>query len=183
MKSQVVSTPLWPFLFSVFVLCFYRSLRTAMYPEKCSRLLRVLWWRFVKPKYSWPYSQEPVTGPCSETWMQSITPYPLFTTNINVSFRPTIQSRKCSSNQRFLIPPMRAACSVYLILLDFITQLLCVDVYKLWSSSLFTSVLIFLSLNFSRSARRFFLEARLVTSFVLPSEWQNIRIFNRHIFK
>jgi len=68
-KSQVVSTPPRPFLFSVFVLCFYRSLRTAMYPEKCSRLLLVLWWRCMKPKCSWPYSQEPVTGPCSETWI------------------------------------------------------------------------------------------------------------------
>lgn len=165
-------------------MCFYRSLRTAMYPEKCSRLLLVLWWRFMKPRCSWPYSRNLLLDPVLRHEYSPQTPYPLFATNIHVSFPPTFQSRKCSSDLHFRIPPMRAACSVYLILLDFISQLICVDVYKLLSSSLFTAVLIFLSLNFSRSARCFFLEARWFVSFVLPSEWQkNIRIFNRHIFR
>jgi hypothetical protein len=66
----------------------------------------------MKPKCSWPYSQEPVTGPCTETRIQSTTPYPLFATNINVILPHTFRSHKCFSDQHFLILPLCAACSV-----------------------------------------------------------------------
>ena len=147
-----------------------------MYPEKCSRLLLVLWWRFMKPKYSWPYRNlllDPVLR-------HEYSPQPLI-----LCLRPTLM---LASHLRFglasafptnTFPFLPCALHVlYISSFLIYHQLICVDVYQLLSSSLFTSVLIFLSLKFSRSAQCFYLEVRLVILYVLPSEWQkNIRIF------
>jgi hypothetical protein len=99
-----------------YFLCSYH-VSTDLYVRPCmlsnaAGCYSFIWWHFMKPTCSWPYSQEPVTGPCFETWIQSTTPYPLFATNINVSLPYTFWSCKCFSDQRFLNPPLRAACSV-----------------------------------------------------------------------
>ena len=97
-----------------------------------------IWCRFMQARFSWPYSQEPVSGPCSETWIQSTTPYPLFATNINVCLPPTNRSHKGFPTNTFSFLPFTLHV-LYIILLDFIIQLICVDVYKLLNS-LFASV-------------------------------------------
>jgi hypothetical protein len=94
----------------------------------------------MEPEGSLPCSQEPATGPCLDSDVQSIPPHPISLRSILISY-PDLSLRLPSglfpygfatkTVYAFLFSPKRATLPAHLILHYSIILIICVEEYKL----------------------------------------------------